>query len=143
MQMFRMDEARQASPVGWGVQALLLADPADDRLATGVARFGVRLTHEGELYAALSAIADDPAEWGLLVVDCDRFGGLAAVQRALALLGEDAQRVPTILISADCAAQEFPEDRHSPIRLRGPVSSLALRVGIEHALRDRLVWRAA
>ncbi|MBD3764639.1 MAG: hypothetical protein IE927_07845 [Rhodobacterales bacterium] len=143
MQMFRMEDTRQASPVGWGVQALLLADPADEALAAGVARFGVRLTVEGELYAGLSAIADDPAEWGLLVMDCDRFGGLSTVQHALALLGEEARRVPTILISSGCAAQEFPEDRRAPIRLRGPVSLLALRVGIEHALRDRLVWRAA
>jgi hypothetical protein len=30
-----------------------------------------------------------------------------------------------------------------PVTLRAPVSAVSLRVGFEHALRDRLAWRAA
>jgi hypothetical protein len=39
--------------------------------------------------------------------------------------------------------QVFPEDRSAPILLRAPLSAVSLRVGFEHALRERRLWRAA
>ena len=53
----------------------------------------------------------------------------------------NAARVPVILVSRDCGEQRFPEDRKSPTLLRAPLSSVALRVGFEHALRDRFFYK--
>ena len=53
------------------------------------------------------------------------------------------QNLPVMLIAAGVAQQDFPEDRAEPVVLRAPVSAVALRVGFEHALRERLIWRAA
>ncbi len=48
-----------------------------------------------------------------------------------------------ILISRDCAAQVFPDDPLDAVQLRAPLSAVSLRVGFEHALRERMFWRAA
>jgi len=46
-----------------------------------------------------------------------------------------------ILVSRDCPNQVFPAERRAPIVLRAPLSAVSLRVGFEHALRDRLALR--
>jgi hypothetical protein len=59
------------------------------------------------------------------------------------MLGEVARRLPVILVSRECQQQQFPEDRGDAVVLRAPLSAVSLRVGFEHALRDRLLMRAA
>jgi hypothetical protein len=86
---------------------------------------------------------DDPMGYGLFVMDCDALGGVEAGMRAAATLAAVQSRVPVILISREFSAQVFPQDRDAPVCLRAPMSAVSLRVGFEHALRDRLMWRAA
>jgi hypothetical protein len=136
-----------AALVGWGVRVLLLADPMSNRteeIMRRVAGFGGLVEEQHELFAAMSALLDDPAGYGMLMMDCDVFGGLEAGRRALSLLRGSGLRIPAILLSSEVkGGQTFPEDRMEPILLRAPVSAVSLRVGFEHALRERLVWRAA
>ena len=132
-----------AHAVGWGVRVLVLAAAESDALVSRVAGLGMTCDVETELFAALAALIDDPSGYGLFVMDCDTLGGAAAAGRALAHLAAVQSRVPVVLVSRDHAEQHFPEDRSLPVRLRAPLSPVSLRIGAEHALRDRLMWRAA
>jgi hypothetical protein len=122
---------------------LLLAPEAEDaeRLTRLLAGFGGRVDHEAEFYGALSAILDDPRGWDLFVISCDALGGIEAGRRAMRMLGGIAERVPTILVSEECEAQTFPEERAEPILLRARMSAAALRLAMEHALRGRMALR--
>ncbi|WP_225028882.1 hypothetical protein [Xinfangfangia pollutisoli] len=132
-----------ALPVGWRIRVLVLAETEADPLVDRVATLGGPVEVEVELYAALSAMIDDPSGYGLFVMDCDRFGGLEAGERARRALVAAGLQIPVLLISRDVPRHDFPEERALPVMLRAPVSAVGLRVGFEHALRDRLVWRAA
>jgi hypothetical protein len=144
MQVIRNLEQEAAALVGWGVRVMLLApDSTADRMQARIAGLGGVVERQGELFSALDSLIDDPAGYGLFVVDVDGYGGVKAMSRAMAMLGEVRLRVPAIFVSRDCAEQIFPDDRHEPVCLRAPLSAVALRVGLEHALRDRLRLRAA
>lgn len=132
-----------AQPVAWGVRILVLARGADDPLIARIAGLGGPVEVETELYAALSAIIDDPAGYGLFVMDADAHGGAEAAERAVRTLSAALSRVPVIVVSAAHDRQVFPQTRGAPVCLRAPLSSVSLRVGFEHALRDRLMWTAA
>lgn len=137
---------QDAALVGWGVKVMLLA-PDDSIGAVGIterlAGFGGRVERETELFTALEALIDDPAGYGLFVMDCEGFGGLELGLKAFSMLGELKARMPVILVSRDCTSQVFPENRNAPILLRAPLSAVALRVGFEYALRERTLWYAA
>ena len=143
MQVIRSLERDDATLVGWGVRVLLLSADGEAGL-TGrrLASLGGRVEAVGELFEALSVLIDDPSGYALFVVDCDgdSVGGLEAARRGVQMRG-DAGRVPVILVSRDCREQRFSEDRLDPTILRVPLSSIALRVGFEHALRDRFFYR--
>ena len=142
MQVVRKLEQELFAPVGFGVRVMLVSQgAAEQRLRHNLAGLGGKVEHQHELFVGLEAVIDDPAGYGLCVIDCDAFGGLAAGRRAHALLADVARRVPVILVSKDCTAQEFPEERGEAVVLRAPTSGIALRVGFEHALRDRLAMR--
>lgn len=143
MRPLRLVETEGSGLVGFGARVLLLATRAEEAARVGrlLAGFGGRVDHEGEVYAALSALIDDPAGWDLFVILCDTEGGIEAGRRAHRMLGPVAERVPTILIAEDCAEQSFPEERAAPILLRARLSGVALRLAMEHALRGRLGWR--
>jgi hypothetical protein len=132
-----------AQPVGWGVRVLVLASGEDDPLVNRVAALGGPVEVEAEFYSALSAMIDDPTGYGLFVMDCDAFGGLETGQRAQMALAAVQSRIPVILLSREQGRHDFPMDRNTPVCLRAPVSAVSFRVGFEHALRDRLAWRAA
>lgn len=132
-----------ALPVGWGVRVLLLTAEAHSPLQDRIAGLGGMIDTETEVYSALSSMIDDPMGYGLFVMDCDGLGGIEAGQRAVATLAAVHSRVPVILVSKEQAAQVFPQERDAPVCLRAPISAVSLRVGFEHALRDRLMWRAA
>jgi hypothetical protein len=141
MEAFRIREQQVVGLVGLGARVLLLAAGGAGALARQIAGFGGRIDQEDEMYAALSAVIDDPMGWDLFIMECDGFGGLEAALRAHRMLGATAERLPAILVSSDCRTQIFPEERNQPVILRSPASAVSLRVGMEHALRGRLNWR--
>ncbi len=142
VQVIRSLEQHSASPVGFGVRVMLVTKDQDNTpLPHRLAGLGGKVEITDDLFVGLEALIEDPAGYGLCVIDCDSFGGLAAGRRAHALLIDVARRVPVILLSKDCTAQEFPEERGQAVVLRAPTSGISLRVGFEHALRDRLALR--
>lgn len=144
MQVLRAIDTETASPVGWGVRVLLLSpDGAEGRVSERIAGLGGVVEGETDLYAAVELLNDDATGFGLFVMECDGFGGLEAGRRALAMTGRAVERMPVILVSSDVSLQTFPEQRQAPVLLRAPLSAVSLRVGFEHALRERLIYRAA
>ena len=143
MQITHDFERGAAMPVAWGIRVLLLTGESESALVKRIAGLGGSVEVETEVFSALAAIIDDPMGYGLFVIDCDGLGGTDVGQRAAATLVAERLRVPVILISGDLDEQVFPQDKDIPVQLRSPLSSISLRVGFEHALRDRLIWRAA
>ena len=146
MQFFRQPETEISDIVGWGVRVMLLS-PAevatDSRVAVRIAGLGGTIEMENEAFAALDAMIGDSTGYGLFVIECDAFGGLDAGRNLVSMLHKGGVLLPVILMSADCHEQEFPNDSDVPVVLRAPVSAVGLRVGFEHAMRDRLVFQAA
>ncbi|HRK42690.1 MAG TPA: hypothetical protein PLH11_06600, partial [Gemmobacter sp.] len=141
MQIFRADN-HEAELVGWGVRVLMVSDPratGTESVMRRVSGFGGLVDHQDELYAGLGAMLDDPTGYGLFVMLCDELGGLEVGQKAHALLRGSNCTAPIILISNEVSEQSFPEDRSAPILLRSPLSAVSMRVGFEHALRERLI----
>lgn len=143
MQVTHDFDTAAALPVGWGVRVLLLSAAERTPLQDRIAGLGGLVEVETEVYAALAAMIDDPMGYGLFVMECDGLGGVEAGMRAAKTLAAVKSRVPVILVSAEHTAQVFPQERSAPVCLRAPLSAVSLRVGFEHALRDRLMWRAA
>ena len=143
MKHLRAVKSEKATMVGWGVRVMLLGGSNDTAAEERLISLGSKVDRETELYTALAAMMDDPLGYGLFVMDTDAFGGMAAGMRAMAMLRAANVRIPVILAGQDCEAQVFPEERSAPILLKSPVSMVSLRVGFEHALHDRVIWRAA
>jgi hypothetical protein len=146
MQVIRSLEQGDAVMVGRAVPVLLLTSEGEaGMMGRRLASLGTRVDVVDELFSAISELIDDPAGYALLVVDCDgaNVGGLEAAQKAVRMLGEVAQRVSVILVSSECREQRFPPDRTQPVLLRAPLSAVSVKVGFEHALRDRLTYYAA
>jgi hypothetical protein len=143
VQHFRVVNNESAPVIGRGVRVLLLTDGSDSAAEERLAALGGQVDTETEMYSALAAMIDDPLGYGLFVMDTDAFGGLDAGLRAFTMLRASEVRVPVILVGRDCGNQVFPEERSAPIMLAAPLSMVSLRVGFEHALHDRFIWRAA
>ena len=143
MKHLRAVKSEKATLVGWGVRVLMLADGVDRGAKERLVGLGGKVDTETELYTALAAMMDDPLGYGLFVMDTDAFGGIEAGLRAFQMLRAADVRIPVILVGRDCGRQVFPEERSAPILLQAPVSIVSLRVGFEHALHDRIIWRAA
>lgn len=138
-----MVEVPERDSVGWdhrGIRVLLLTDEQDDRLEAQLLRLGAQVDIETEFFTAVDAILSDSTGFGLFVVNCDAFGGLAAGRKALSMIGARRPSTHVMLISEDCAAPTLPTDTE-PMLLCAPVPDAVLRRGLEHVLRDRLVWR--
>ena len=143
MKHLRAVKSEKATLVGWGVRVLMLADGVDRGAEERLVGLGGKVDTETELYTALAAMMDDPLGYGLFVMDTDAFGGIEAGLRAFQMLRAADVRIPVILVGKDCGRQVFPEERSAPILLQAPVSMVSMRVGFEHALHDRIIWRAA
>jgi hypothetical protein len=143
MQVFRSIDYTAATLVGRGLKVMLATSQPENGTADKLSRLGGSVEVMEESYAALAAVLDDPQGYGLFVMDADTLGGIVEAQRIVTLLHASQPRMPVIMISASCGQQVFPEEVSDPIMLRAPVSSVSLRVGFEHALRDRMVWQAA
>jgi hypothetical protein len=146
MQLFRPIDTESVALVGWGVRVMLLSPNGGEgpgRIADRISGFGGLIEAEADIFAAIEAMQSDGTGYGLFVMECDAYGGLEAGRRAVAMMGRAAERTRVILISREVQVQTFPEDIAQPILLRSPMSAVSLRVGFEHALRDRLVYMAA
>lgn len=146
MQVIRSFERDSAAMVGKAVNVLLLSSEGETGMVgRRLASLGARVDVVDELFGALSDLIDDPTGYALFVVDCDgaSVGGLEEAHRAMKMLGEVRQRVSVILMSRECRDQRFPQDRTAPVVLRAPMSAVSLKVGFEHALRERLLYQAA
>ena len=146
MQIIRSLEQDNAAMVGRAVRALLLTSEGEmGGMERRLAALGARVDVVDELFAALSDLIDDPSGYALFVVDCDSVGvgGLEAAHQAIRMLGEVAQRVSVILVSSECRDQRFPQERTAPVVLRSPMTAVSLKVGFEHALRERFLYQAA
>lgn len=144
MQVIRSLHNADATFVGYGVRVLLVTQAgAGSVLERLLSNLGGRVEVIDELFTALSDVLEDPGGFGLFVIDCDseNVGGLEGGRRAVQLMGEMVSRMPVILVSKDCREQSFPDDRLAPTLLRAPLSSVSLRVGFEHALRERLAYQ--
>lgn len=143
MKHLRAVKSEKAMLVGRGVRVLMLADGTDQSAEMRLVGLGGNVDTETELYTALAAMMDDPLGYGLFVMDTDTFGGVESGLRAFQMLRAADVRIPVILVGKDCGRQVFPEQRSAPIMLQAPLSMVSLRVGFEHALHDRVIWRAA
>lgn len=146
MQIIRGFQGDNTADIGMKVRVLVLTDEGEDgQISRRLASLGGTVEVVDELFAALSDLIDDPAGYGLFVMDCDApgVGGLGAARRALQLLGDLVLRVPVILTSSAFRDHSFPVERNLPTALRAPVSMMSLREAYEHALRGRMLHRAA
>lgn len=146
MQVFRQVEAENAALVGWGVRVLLLSPNGGEgqgQVAARIAGFGGIIETESDVFAAVETLLGDATGFGLFVMECDGYGGIEAGRRVIQMMGRAAERMRVILIGNEVAAQSFPDEPGQPILLRAPLSAVSLRVGFEHALRERLVYMAA
>lgn len=116
---------------------------ANGRVASQIAQFGGIVTPAHDAFEAIEAVSMDAGGYGLLVIECDAFGGLEAGRRVQSLVQMSGFEIPTILISSDCTEQIFPTEDREPVVLRAPLSAVASRVAFEHAMRNRLVYAAA
>lgn len=138
MQLFRITDTGLPEVGSLFSAVLLTAEGKLGLTARRLAALRGQIEFREELYDCLSELNDDPRLADVVVIDCDGFGGLDAVLRPIRLLCPDDLRAPIILISADCRVQTFPQRRSEPVFLRGPVSSIALRLAMETILQDRL-----
>jgi hypothetical protein len=146
MQLVRSVHDNEFTRVGFGIRVLLLTSEGEESaIARRLVGLGSQIDVVDEMYTALSDVLEDPVDYGLFVIDCEgeTVGGLEGGKRAVQMMGDIISRVPVILISKECTEQRFPEDRLAPTQLRAPLSSVSLRVGFEHALRERLAYRNA
>lgn len=142
MQLVRSFERQHSAQVGFGIRTMLLS--AEDRIGPitkRLAGLGSVIEHATEMFASLEAMINDPADYGLFVLDCDAFDGIEAGKKAVCMLSAVTRSIPSILISRECKVQVFSEERAHPTILRSPLTAVSLRVGFEHALRDRLAIR--
>jgi CheY-like chemotaxis protein len=146
MQIIRSFGKGDVAAVGLNVRVLVLtAEGEDGQISRRLASLGGKVEVVDELYSALSDLIDDPAGYGLFVIDCDmpNVGGLEAARRAMLMLGDVAQRVPVVLISSEIRDHSFPLERPQPTMLRAPLSMMSLKEACDHALRGRMLHRAA
>ncbi|THD84862.1 hypothetical protein E7811_03815 [Aliigemmobacter aestuarii] len=136
---------KDAALVGLGIRAILAgtAGKGVDQVAERLTLAGVIVDPVGDVFTAMSALIDDPADYALLVVRVASGEQVEDLERNLRRLGDLRRRIPVIIISEDCREQAFPNDRAEAIRLRAPLSAVSLRVALEHGLRDRVMWRIA
>lgn len=142
MQVFRPVDYVPATLVGRGLRVMLTGATENSTVADKLARLGGAVEAEPEAFMALSMVMDDPNGYSLFVIDADGLGGNHEAQRICGLLKGAFPRLPVIIVGGGVGAQSFPEDIEHPVRLRAPVSSVSLRVGFEHALRERMLWAA-
>lgn len=141
MRTLARTENRRILPHSFGVRVMLLAGQAEGVTAQRLATFGSLVDTETELYAALSAILDDPMGYDLFVMECDAFGGTIAAERAISTLIAAEAKMRVILISREFDVPAYPMGRRTAVCLPDPVTDASFRIGFDHVLRDRVALR--
>ena len=111
--------------VGWGVPVAVIAPPhAAAAISHTIARQGgIILDPHGGIAAAARVV----------VIDTEVCGGEDAIALFVAALRRNRPDLGVILLFRDCSEQIFPP-RHTraPLRLRAPLSAVALRTAFEY-----------
>ena len=142
MQFFRQEQVEISAILGWRIRVLVLTapDPAEEsKVAVRIAELGGAVDVEYEAFSALDTLIMDRTGYGLFVIECDAVGGLLVGRNLVSLLHKGGGSLPILLIASDCTEGEFPVDSQLPVVLRAPASPMSLRMGFEHAMRNRLV----
>ncbi len=138
MPMLRQSDRHDLPAPGRGLRMLAVA-VAPGRLALALGAQGATVVTETCLFDAVETLQCDPTGFALAAVDCDGFGGLEAVRRILPLLGRVRERTALLLAAAEVMLPDLAPRLREPVLLRTPVAAGALRAGLGHLLRDRLV----
>jgi hypothetical protein len=128
---------RTIAPHTLGVRVMLLTTRPDGECAQRLASYGSLVDVEGELFAALSGMIDDPMGYDLFVMDCDAFGGIEGAERAISTLVAADARMRVMLISDEFDVPAYPLGRRTAVCLPGWISEAGFRRGFDHVLRDR------
>lgn len=140
MQLVRSRSNELMAVVGWSARCLLVApDSPVGLIGHRLTSLGAQVEYAADPYTALQIVTEDPADYDLLVLDCDAMGGLDLGRRVAQLMGDTILRVPVVLISSECKTQVFAQERRFPTVMRAPLSAVSMRVGLGHVLRDRLL----
>lgn len=146
MKALREIDPGSSAFVGWRVRVMVLtheATNATTNIEMRLSGLGAIVETEMETFTALDTMVLDATGYGLCVIECDTLGGIERGRQIVGMMRKGGVSVPAVLVSKECREQIFPTDTNNPIVLRAPLSAVALRVGVEHALRDRLVFEAA
>lgn len=138
MQRLMSADARKIPSHATVARVMLLSADRDGLSAARLARYGCSVEREGEMFAALSGMIDDPLGYDLFVMECDAFGGVPAAERAIATLIAAGARMRIILISAEFDVAAYPLGLRSAVSLPDHVSEMGFRTGFDHVLRDRV-----
>ena len=128
MHIVRQDDVRIAETKAATRVLLVTADGPLGTTARLLLGLDAVLDVQGQLYDALSHLLDDPRLADVVVVDCDGFGGLEKVQRAISMICPDDRRAPFVLMSSDCAKDAISLRRTVPTRLAHPVAANRLQL---------------
>lgn len=139
MQTFIQTGRQQVQQHSLGVRVMLLSDTASGRTASRLADFGSLVDVTDDLDEAVATILEDPFGYDLFVMDCDRFGGVAGAERAIAALIAGAAKMRVMLISSEFDVPAYPLGRRTAVCLPEDVSDASFRIGFDHVLRDRAV----
>jgi len=137
VQIVARTDRRPVARQSLGVRVMLLTDRPHGQSAQRLASYGGLVDVEIEVYAALSAMLDDPMGYDLFVMDCDGVGGVLAAEKAIATLIAADARMRVILVSQEFDSPAYPMGRRSVVCLPDPVSEAGFLQGFEHVLRDR------
>ncbi|NPD14635.1 hypothetical protein HOY34_05385 [Xinfangfangia sp. D13-10-4-6] len=141
MQALHSFDFGNAMQIGRAVRVGLLTSAPQSQLQAGILSLGGQVEVNSDSAAFLNAMGllrasgrSAVSHFDLIVVDCDSLGGPVSIKSEITALL--AQSLPLILVSRAFDSHIFPEARGQAVQLRAPASSLSLRIGYEHALRD-------
>ena len=124
--------------MGWGVRAALATGAGGDTRTLPKLRYLLRnVVAFDQVADVMAQMIDDPQAYQIVVIDCGSFGGLEVCRHVCRMFREEEIDVPLILITAQIDEQIFPTNGQEPTVLRAPVSSVALRVALDMALKTR------
>jgi hypothetical protein len=139
MLMLRQTDRLDIPAPAWGLRMLAVAASPGRLVLALTAQGAARVETETCLFDAVETLECDATGFAAVVVDCDGFGGLAAARQVLGMLGRVRERIGLALAAAEVVLPEVAPRPGAPVLLRTPVTAGALRAGLGHLLRDRLV----
>ncbi len=138
MFMPRTDLPSVASTPGKGMR-MMAVGRQPERMLAALQAAGARVEVEEDLFDAIETLQADRTGFAAVAVDCDGFGGIEAVRRLLPLFGRLREGLALVLAAAEVIQPDLSPRPGAPVLLRTPLSAPALRLGLGHLLRHRLV----